>query len=344
MQTLFNTLFPTINPTAATGRLRTQPEDFNVEEIIDVDFSGTGEHLWVWVEKAGCNTDWVARQLAKVCGVPFRAVGYAGLKDRQAVTRQWFSVQLPRTDEQGAIQSALPEGIQVHSVHRHSRKLKTGGLKGNRFCLVIRDYQGERSVTEQALENIRQNGVPNYFGEQRFGHGLSNIDKAKAWFGGELTPRDRKLQGILLSAARSWIFNHIVAERIRSDCWSKPIDGDIFQLAGSRSWFQEAVSSEISRRLEEHDIHITAALWGDGDVQSSGAAAHLESSIADQFPLLQTGLTNTRVAPDRRAIRMQVSELTYAWNDDQLIVEFVLAAGSYATAVIRELINSHPGN
>ena len=145
-----------------TAVLRSTPEDFQVEEILGYDADGNGEHALLWVEKRGANTDWVARELAKFAGIPPLNVGYAGLKDRHAVTRQTFSVQLAGKPDPDW--SAFPaEGVKVLAATRHTRKLKRGALRGNRFVLVLRQVDGDRAVADQILKQIAQRGVPNYF-------------------------------------------------------------------------------------------------------------------------------------------------------------------------------------
>lgn len=342
MNSDYDQQFPTRNTVAATGTFRQRPEDFQVDEISDFDLSGEGEHLWLHIRKTGCNTDWVASELAKACGVPPRQVGYAGLKDRHAVTTQWFSVQLPQVDQPEPIQASLSEGIEVREVRRHHKKLKTGGLRGNAFRIKVRDISGDREQIETNIQQVSRDGIPNYFGRQRFGHELGNVQKASDWFAGTFRPRNRKLKSLLISTARSWIFNHILSYRIQSEQWLAPLDGDIYQLDGSHSWFlpdaKENDPEEIQRRLQEKDIHITAALWGEDEVQTTGEAALLEQAIAGRFPELTDGLIQHRVKQDRRSVRLRVDGLSAVWDNDDLILTFELTAGGYATSVLREII------
>src|SRR5580693_579808 len=157
-----------------TAEMRRTPEDFRVDEILGYDADGEGEHALLWVEKRGANTDWVAKELAKFAGIPPLNVGYAGLKDRHAVTRQTFSVQLAGKPDPDW--NAFPhEDIKVLAVTRHKRKLKRGALRGNRFVLVLRQVDGDHTVADHILKQIAQRGVPNYFGEQRFGREGGNV-------------------------------------------------------------------------------------------------------------------------------------------------------------------------
>jgi tRNA pseudouridine13 synthase len=337
----FNQLFPTLNAINTSGTIRSIPEDFKVTEINSIELSGEGEHLWLYVQKIGCNTDWVANQLANICQVSQRQVGYAGLKDRHAVTQQWFSVQLSKVTDQLLINDALPDEVSVIESKLHSRKIKTGQLEANQFEIMIREIDGDKSEIENNIQSIIESGVPNYFGPQRFGHDMGNIQKAQDWFSGTYKVKARNLKSLLLSSARSHIFNCIVAQRINDKTWSNPINGDIFQLNKSHSWFPEkdATPDEISKRLKEFDIHITAAMAGEDCLQSTGDCANLECSIINQFPIYQQGFEKFRLKQDRRAMRICPIDLDFEWENGDLKLKFKLLPGSYATGILREIIN-----
>jgi tRNA pseudouridine13 synthase len=319
-----------------TGQLRTTPDDFAVEEILGYDAEGQGEHALLWVEKRGANTDWVARELARFAGVPPVAVGYAGLKDRHAVTRQAFSVQLAgRPDPDW---SAFPHAeVKVLAATRHSRKLKRGALRGNRFVLVLREMAGERPAAEQVLERIAARGVPNYFGEQRFGREGGNVAQARAMFAGRRVDRDKR--SFLLSAARSHVFNGVLAARVERDAWDSPLDGEIWSLAGSRSWFGPEPFTEIlAERLARGDIHPSGPLWGQGEPPTTGIAGALEREVAAADQDLADGLAAARMDQERRPLRLLPRNLTWRWLEKQALeLSFELPAGAYATVVVREL-------
>ncbi len=336
----FNQLFPTLNEITASGQIRSTPRDFEVTELNDIELSGDGEHLWLYIKKIGCNTNWVAKQLSNVCQVPQRQVGYAGLKDRHAVTQQWFSVQLPKISDVGRIESALPNEVTIVQSSRHNRKIKTGQLDVNQFEIMIRNIDGDKQQIEQNIINIITNGVPNYFGEQRFGHDMGNIQKCQDWFSGTYKVKSRNVKSLLISTARSHIFNLILAQRIKGDIWDKPISGDILQLNKSHSWFpaSDATADEIDKRLNEFDIHLTAAMWGEDAVQSMDGCANLENAIAEQFPVYQQGFEKFRLKQDRRSMRICPIDFSYEWLDDDLKLKFKLLPGAYATGIVSELI------
>lgn len=321
------------------ARLRSTPEDFVVEEILGYDAEGAGEHALLWVEKRGANTDWVARELAKFAGVPPVAVGYAGMKDRHAVTRQTFSVQLAGKPDPDWSTFSHAE-VKVLAATRHSRKLKRGALRGNRFVLVLRDMQGDRSVAEQVLQQIAARGVPNYYGEQRFGREGGNVAQARAMFGGRRVDRDKR--SFLLSAARSHIFNSVLAARVERGAWDTPLDGEIWSLAGSRSWFgPEPFTDILAERLARADIHPSGPLWGQGEPPSQGEAGALERELGAANDDLVAGLVAARMDQERRPLRLLPKDLRWHWQDDDALeLSFELPAGAYATVVVRELASS----
>lgn len=319
-----------------TAVLRSSPEDFQVEEILGYDADGEGEHALLWVEKRGANTDWVARELARFAEVPPLNVGYAGLKDRHAVTRQTFSVQLAGKPDPDWSQFPHAE-VKVLAATRHKRKLKRGALRGNRFVLALREVDGDRAVAEQVLAQIAQRGVPNYFGEQRFGREGGNVALARAMFAGRRFDRDKR--HFLLSAARSHIFNTVLAARVEQGSWDSPMDGEIWALAGSRSWFgPEPFDEVLSGRLARGDIHPSGPLWGRGETPAKADVAALEHAVAAAHADLADGLVAARMDQERRALRMIPQNLAWRWlEDDALELSFELPAGAYATTVVREL-------
>ena len=318
------------------AQLRSSPEDFFVEEILGYEADGEGEHALLWVEKRGANTDWVARELARFAGVPPLAVGYAGLKDRHAVTRQAFTVQLAGKPDPDW--HAFPHAeVKVLAAARHKRKLKRGALRGNRFVLVLRQVEGDRARAEEVLGRIAARGVPNYFGEQRFGRGGGNVEQARAMFAGRRVDRDKR--SFLLSAARSHLFNEVLAARVERDAWDSPLDGEIWSLAGTRSWFgPEPFGAALADRLARGDIHPSGPLWGQGETPARGEAAELETAIALANADLVEGLAAARMDQERRPLRLMPQQLRWRWlESDALELAFELPAGAYATVVVREL-------
>ncbi len=320
----------------SSGDIRASHADFVVEEVLGFELSGEGEHVCLFIEKAGENTLYVAKQIAKIAGVRNRDVSYSGLKDRHAITRQWFCVPvgIKQTVDWSALAS---DSIRIVSQTRHLKKLRSGSHRANKFTLVLRNISDMAEV-QQRLAQIEQTGVPNYFGSQRFGHGGNNLQLAQKMFAGE-SIRDRKLKGLVLSAARSFLFNRIVSQRIEQHSFDQPMDGDIFRLAGSRSFFSEKATDDIRQRLASGDIQIAASMPGDGDWLSTLAAGEFEQAVLSDYTDWLAGLKAQRVAADCRPIRLDAAELSSELLDEQTIkLDFVLPTGSFATALLRELL------
>ena len=315
--------------------IRSQPEDFFVEEDLGFVASGAGEHLFLTIEKRGANTQWVAQQLARWAGVAPMAVSYAGLKDRHAVTRQTFTVHLPKRQSPPIDTLSHPD-IRVLASDWHARKLPKGALRGNRFVLRLRDVVGERDAIEARLQQILARGVPNAFGDQRFGRGGGNVEQARAMFAGRRVPRETR--SILLSAARSAIFNAVLAERIDDGSWERGLDGEVWMLDGTHSVFgPEPDSAELQARAASLDIHPTGPMWGEGEPRCTDAARAIETAVAARHEDLVTGLVDARMRHERRSLRLPVRELAWRWDEAGLEVSFLLPAGAYATTVLHAL-------
>jgi tRNA pseudouridine13 synthase len=325
-------------PTAC-GQIRCSPEDFRVTERLGHSPEGQGEHLWLWLEKREQNTVFIATELARAAGVHPRHVSFAGLKDRNAVTRQYFSIHLPgQADPDWA--SWQIEGVRVLEATRSGRKIQRGRLDGNDFCLVVRALEGDRDALQVRLAAVREHGVPNGFGEQRFGG--NNLARARALFAGELRRKPSKSKrGFYLSAARSLIFNRVLEERIVDGSWNRLVEGDVAVLDGSHSWFiADAKDPEQIERCRLLDIHPSGLMAGEGESPVTGPVAELEARICAEFPDLVEGLKNFRLQHQRRALRMKVENLEWTFPDPQTLeLKFSLGQGSYATAVLRELID-----
>lgn len=320
----------------ARGRIRSVPEDFFVEEIDAFPASGSGEHLLLTLEKRQMNTAFVAAHLARWAGVAESAVSFAGLKDRHAVTRQRFSLWLPKKTAPD-LATLQMEGLRVLAAHWHQRKLPRGALAGNRFVLQLRELEGERDEIEARLGKIASCGVPNYFGEQRFGRGGQNVEKAAKMFAGQRVKRE--LRSLLLSAARAEIFNAVLAERVAAGNWQQAVAGDVFMLDGSRSVFgPEPCDAALSERLARFDIHPTGPLWGQGPLRTEAEAAALENGVATAHAALCQGLEAAGLKQERRSLRLPVRALEWQWHGpQQLQLAFSLPPGCYATVVLREL-------
>ena len=329
-------------PPEQTGVIRAAPEDFFVDEVLGFEPSGSGEHLFLFIEKTDLNTEQVARLLARCAGVGQQLVSYSGMKDRRAVTRQWFSVHVPgnRQVDWTGIES---EQLRLIEQHRHAKKLRRGVHRGNRFVLQVTQLTGSIPLLEERAARIKRWGVPNYFGEQRFGHNGENLRQAERWFAGDFKPR-RHLQGIYLSAARSYLFNQLLAKRVAANTWSSPLDGDLLMLAGSQSIFQfeEVQREQITERLRSGDVHLTGPLYGkSGKLSVMGFVSELEAAVMAAYPHLTAGLDKLAGAADRRALRVLPGDFNCLVDNTgtRLTLTFFLPRGCFATAVVRELLD-----
>lgn len=328
-----------LGPVAATGSIRCQPRDFRVFEVPAVTLDGEGNHLWLEVEKSGANTDWVAGRLAAAAGVPRRDVGFAGMKDRHGVTTQWFSIGLQEADNADWEDWSI-EGVRFLQAARHGRKLRRGALAGNRFELVIRELAGDTGGLEERIAALVADGFPNYFGPQRFGHGGRNLERARAWLehGGRVRRQQRSLY---LSAARSYLFNQVLASRVQRGDWNRLLDGDVAQLDRRRPVFScELPDETLERRCAAFEIHPTGPLPGKDGRGPERTAAAVEDAVLEQEPGLVAALGRAGVEAGRRSLRVVPVGLDARVDGDCLELSFELPAGSYATSLLRELVDT----
>jgi len=320
------------------ARLRAAPEDFVVREWLGFDADGEGDHLLLKVRKRGANTMWVAKQLARIGKIHPRDVGFAGLKDRDAVAEQAFTV--PGRSAVPNWLGVTGDGFEVIAAARTRRKLKRGALKGNDFEIVLREFSGDPALLEQRLQTLATAGAPNYFGPQRFGRNGSNVASAIAWFEGGPAP-ERAERGFSLSAARSVIFNAGLAERLNAGTWNQLLDGDVVNLNGSGSFFlAETIDDTLRDRCQRLDVHPTGPMWHGESLLSKGATAELELQMARRYAVLAEGLSKARLEPERRPLRVPVRELKWRIEGADVHLQFRLQRGSFATAVLHELIGN----
>lgn len=323
-----------------SARFKANPEDFVVEENLGFEPSGDGEHCLLWVEKTNLDSNTVVTMLAEALGIRRRLVSHCGLKDRHAITRQWFSIHMPgeASPEPDALSA---EGLRVLKVTRNLRKLRRGTHVGNRFRILLREVTGDPSLLDERWEMIQNRGVPNLFGLQRFGNGGRNVEKALAMFRGEFETRDRLLRGLLLSAARSHLFNEFVGERMTRGDWDNPTNGEVFGFADNRSLIlPERFRGDELERFRAGDLEITAPLWGAGDILSTGELAEFEGEFASRYPEIAKGLEDAGLRQERRVIRLKPGNASFEVCDDKcLLLQFDLPKGTYATVVLRELFS-----
>lgn len=316
---------------SVSGDFRSVNRDFQVTEALGFELDDSGEHDWLWIEKSDVNTPWLARQLARYATVPANDVGFAGMKDRHAVTRQWFSVRRPAGARADWRALDLP-GVTVLEQRRHSRKLRRGAHRANHFEIRLRHLDGDPC---ERLERIAAAGIPNYFGEQRFGHGGHNLALARSLFSGRRLRRDKR--SIALSAARGYLFNVVLDARIGAGTWDRLLPGDVASLEGSNSVFDvDEVTADIEGRAACLDLHPSGPLWGRSRGKTGARLLEPERHQAADHEALRDGLERHCEA-GRRALRAVVQDLHWELSDRDLVLSFTLGRGIYATALLREL-------
>lgn len=366
------------HPPIQQATYKADATDFVVNEILPLELTGDGEHLWLHIQKSGMNTAYLAKLLSEWADIPLRDVGYSGLKDRHAVTTQWFSLRIPKKQlpptEFAPVDIGENESVVILAQHWHNKKLNRGTHRANQFIITLRDIEfanddentesTEQSLStqqtakqrvEQHLARIDETGVPNYFGPQRFGRQGNNVREALSLFSRPLrepkpqpkkskrkrAPREQNTME--LSAARSLIFNEILAARVRNGSWDAGLAGEVFNLDGSGSIFtSEVLDDTLHARMSSGDIHPTAVLWGTGNDKVSGSAAALENEVVQHSPLLMqlaTGLEQRDIKAQRRALRLPIEQLRWEWSDEHtLVLSFTLTTGSFATSVLASLV------
>lgn len=302
----------------AVATFRAQPEDFQVDEDLGYLPSGVGEHVFLRICKRGENTAWVAGKIAELANVNVTDIGFCGRKDRHAVTSQWFSVYLPKASEPDWT-LLNTDSIQLLCATRHQTKLRRGEHLQNCFVIRLRDVQTEDPLQlEEKLSIIFSQGVPNYFGEQRFGSSGNNLHEAEAILVDGKRYRDKQKRGLMLSAARSYLFNQVLAARVQANNWTSIIDGEV-------------------------GVRATGPLWGRGRALVSGTLLDLEQNVLANWAAWCNGLEHAGLSQERRALQLMPHNSSWSWIDNDLVLKFSLEAGEFATSILHELaqLNNH---
>jgi tRNA pseudouridine13 synthase len=325
---------------ARPPRVRVRLEDFEVEEIPLYTPRGEGSHTFVWVEKCDRTTEDVARELARRAGVRAGEVGYAGRKDRRALTRQWFSI--PGAGPEDALGFVL-RGARVLEAHRHPHKLRVGQLRGNRFSILVRDVPDAlRSRLGARLAHLEQIGMSNRYGPQRYGRDGSNARQGAEVLRGALRPRDRRHARFLLSALQARAFDDVLAER------PLPLDvvevGDVAQVCKSGGLFRVEDLQREAPRARRFEISATGPIFGTRMPTPSGAPAERERAVSERWGLheLAASAALPRLRGGRRPLRVRPREATLSAEGQGVRLRFALPAGSYATVFLEEVLGERP--
>ncbi len=337
----------------STGIFKFQADDFQVVEDLGYSPCGEGEHQFVFVEKTNTNTAFVAEQLARFVNLPLRQITYAGRKDKYAVTQQWFGIHAPGKPDFDFSNFEL-EGVKVLKQVRHNKKLRTGQLKGNHFTITLRQVLHPEAIKAR-LQEIEKHGVPNYYGEQRFGVMRLN-DMGEVQRGGNLVMAERMVNGesirhrnkrsMALSALRSWLFNEMLSTRLEQNKFDTVIEGDALVLTGSNSFFINGGATntdeqqDAQRRFDAKDVCPSAPLWGKGALVTQANALALEQAVAEQNSEVIDFLSQCGLDQERRAIKIWPSQLEWQSKGDTFTISFALPSGCFATSVLRECVET----
>lgn len=319
----------------SVANFKAKPEHFIVTETLSFEPIGEGEHLFLLIEKTQLNTQQVCEHLAKFFSKRLRDIGYAGLKDKQSISRQWFSVQM-NVLQQPDLAGLETDLIKLVKTVRHNKKLKVGALSSNHFDIRLTQVENIDALIN-AFEKVKQ-GVPNYFGLQRFGFKGNNLNWANRMASGEVI-KNKKIKGFALSASRSFLFNEAVSKRIEKQIFNTAKDGDVFILSGSNSFFSDPVDDTIVSRLNEGDLQLSAPLAGGGEMASSGEIATLEQGVLDEHENWLTMLTDNGLKQERRSIKLVPNKMSWQVEEQDVIVSFQLETGCFATSVLRECVD-----
>lgn len=326
---------------AGTARYRVAAEDFVVDEQLGFEPAGTGPHWLLQVRKRGANTEWVAREIARAAGCRPMDVGFAGLKDRHAVTTQWMTVPESRGRPPDGWAGFAGQDFEVIAAFAHNRKLPRGALETNRFRLRLHGFDGDAALLRERCARVAAQGVPNYFGPQRFGRAAGNLRPFAAAVAPDAGTRAPRLDGYQLSAGRSLLFNTVLAARVEDGSWNQLQPGELANLDGRGSVFAVAeVDDTLRQRCAELDVHPTGPMWGRGGTRPGGAIADFETAIVAACGDVAARLEAAGLDASRRSLRLPVRDFTSAIDGSVVELEFELRSGGYATTVLRELLDA----
>jgi tRNA pseudouridine13 synthase len=342
MKTLGELPFATADLPGVGGQIGPEPEDFRVDELPAYLPSGSGDHVYVRVRKRELTTQSAVALLARAAVVKERDIGHAGLKDKHAVTTQWFS--LPKTPL-APERWSLPVGLELLEVSQHVNKLRTGHLRGNRFTLALTGVDNAALVRARAiLDRLAQSGLYNYFGQQRFGVRGDNLQRALGWLRGQervARHQVRFLSKLYPSVIQSEVFNRYVVLRIAHGL-QQPLPGEVVRLEGSGSMFVVEDPEREASRLVARDIHLTGPITGPKMKKAERSARELEDRAIRETGLEPADIDalGRHAAGTRRDLLVFPGQTEVTWEGDRLVISFELPAGSYATVLVREVTRS----
>ncbi|MBX9679816.1 MAG: tRNA pseudouridine(13) synthase TruD [Gemmataceae bacterium] len=323
------------------GRIKTEPEDFEVEEIPAYVPTGEGEFLYLWIEKRDMGAEYFLRQVARRLDLPNGEVGTAGMKDRRAVTRQWVSVPAVAETNLGKLEG---DGLRLLRTSRHANKLRAGHLHGNRFRILLRDVvENAEALLPPIVERLKQIGVPNFYGPQRFGRDGETLTLGLGMLKGTQKPiRNPFLKKLALSAGQSALFNRHLAQRMRDGLLTTVIPGDVMAKTPFGGMFAADDVAAEQARMDRQEIVTAGPIFGRKMFPANGVAAEREAASMEAMGLTREsfGGFGKLMQGTRRHDRVFVADLAVEREEHGLRLSFSLPAGSYATVLLREFTKS----
>jgi tRNA pseudouridine13 synthase len=325
---------------------KTSPTDFVVTELPAYEPTGAGDHVFVWFEKTNLTTDVAMRHLARALGANPRDAGVAGVKDRVAVSTQWGSFLLPKGDPQALLATLDVEGLRPLRITRHGHKLKPGHLRGNRFAVRLRSLDGDPLEPRLGpkLATAAKLGVPNAFGSQRFGREGDNAEQAARFVRGEAQPpRDKKRARFYFSALQSQLFNQLLSVRVEDGTFGTILGGDVAKKEENGALFDVPLEGpeleDAARRADALAVSPTGPMFGASMRWPKGRPLELERAILAGSGIPEEAWTRHRQLGEgtRRALRLLVEHLQVQAEGPDLLVEFVLGKGEYATTFLQTM-------
>ena len=317
------------------GAIKATPGHFVVEEILPYAACGEGEHVYVTFRRAGWNTADAARIMQKHLGLTPSDVGWGGRKDKTAVVVQTLSfrcgVNYPLADVEKTL-ADLP--FEILAIDRHRNKIKTGHVAANRFTVVISHPGPDALPRALAIaEQLKQTGVPNFYGPQRFGYGLQNIHRGFALF--SAGKKGRK-DTFMVSVVQSALFNIWLKQRMQAGEYRRLLSGDVVKKTDTGGMFTVEDLAIEDPRFTAGEIVYTGPIFGFKMKPAMHAAGEKEATLLRQFSLAPEDFRQFRSPGSRREAILNLTDLTLAEVDDGLRLTFTLPSGAYATTVLRE--------
>lgn len=352
LQKLMNLPYITSDLPGIGGRLRALPEHFVVEEIPLYEPADEGQHLYVNITKIEMTTKAVQKGLCRLFGLREADVGFAGMKDKAARTTQTFSLSVGHPDanfvDAAAARIEDELGVTVNWVRLHKNKLKLGHLLGNRFHIVISDLSQSSDLAAQAAQDVANrliaDGMPNYFGPQRFGADGKNVEKGLAVLQRKNYVKDRWLRRFLVSAYQSYLCNLYLADRVESGFFRRLLTGDVAKKYETGGMFEVEDIDVEQPRYGAHEISFTAPIFGSKMRMASAEAGELEERVLAESSITIEHFRKAKADGTRRLGRLLAPDLKISTMDENLVVDFSLTKGAFATTILREIMKSDMAN